>query len=71
MQLYANLNGNSGVSRFETGEDYIIVEFTTGAVYTYTYLSAGKEHIETMKSLALSGRGLNSYINKYARKLYA
>lgn len=71
MQLYANLNGNSGVSRFESGENYIIVEFTTGAIYTYTYLSAGKERIEMMKSLALSGKGLNSYINKYARKLYA
>lgn len=33
--------------------------------YYYTYNSAGKNKIEDMKKLALSGSGLNTYINKH------
>lgn len=71
MQLYANLNGNSGVYGYEIGIDYIKVQFKDGHIYTYTYLSAGRDKVEAMKVLAESGNGLNSFINKYARKLYA
>ena len=71
MERYADINGDSGVLSYEIGHDYIKVKFKTGAVYTYTYASAGKENVETMKMLAKSGNGLNSFINKYARKLYA
>lgn len=71
MERYANTNGNSGVSRYEIGSNYIWVEFTTGIIYEYTYASAGSSHIENMKSLALSGSGLNSYIMKYVKKNYS
>lgn len=70
MERYIDTNGDSGVLNYEIGDDYIVVQFKTGAVYTYTYASAGKEKIETMKVLAKSGNGLNSFINKYARELY-
>lgn len=70
MKKYANLNGSSGVDAYEYGSDYIRVQFTTGAVYTYSYASAGSENIETMKVLADSGRGLNSFINKYVKFKY-
>lgn len=66
-----DINGDSGVLSYEIGNDFIIVKFKTGAVYTYTYASAGKEKVETMKMLAKSGDGLNSFINRYAKKLYA
>lgn len=71
MLLYANLNGDSGVYGYEIGTDYIKVQFKDGSIYTYTYLSAGRDKVEAMKVLAESGNGLNSFINKYARKLYA
>jgi len=71
MKRYANTNGNSGVSSYEIGSDYIWVEFTTGSIYEYTYASAGREHIENMKPLAQSGSGLNSYTMKYVRKSYS
>ena len=71
MVLYKDINGDSGVLGYEIGDDYIMVQFKTGAIYTYTYLSAGAEKVETMKVLAKSGNGLNSFINRYAKKLYA
>jgi hypothetical protein len=71
MQRYRNLSGASGVRFFEIGLNYIIVQFSEGATYTYSYNSAGANHIENMKTLAIAGSGLNGYINTYVRKLYA
>lgn len=74
MERYANKNGDSGVSGFEIGSTYILVRFTKGGVYEYTYASAGAANVETMKSLARDGRGLCSFIQrvvktKYSRKI--
>lgn len=67
MKRYENKNGNSNISSYEYGRDYIRVGFKNGAKYTYSYESAGKENIETMKVLADRGYGLNSFILKRAR----
>lgn len=71
MKKYSNNGGDSGVSAYEIKNDGIIVQFSTGAKYLYTYTSAGTSNIEEMKKLALSGEGLNSYIMKYARTSYS
>jgi hypothetical protein len=71
MERYRNIDGDSGVYAYECGTDYIRVQFSTGAVYLYTYQSAGAENIEHMKILARSGNGLNAFINTVVRKLYA
>lgn len=71
MEQYRDLNGDSGVVAYEIGSDSITVEFRGGATYSYNYGSAGRSHIETMKGLAASGDGLNSYINRNVKKLYA
>jgi len=73
MERYKNLGGNSNVSSFETGNDNIKVQFNDGMIYLYNNSSAGSHNIETMKRLAINGRGLNSFIktdvnNKYASK---
>lgn len=70
MENYSNLNGNSSVTAFEIGQDFIIVTFSDGSQYLYTYRSAGGAHIEQMKNLARAGRGLNSYIMRYVKTLY-
>jgi hypothetical protein len=63
MNYYANRGGNSNVKGYEIGEDFITVYFKKSSkAYTYSYRSAGSTHVETMKSLAQSGQGLNSYI---------
>ena len=71
MEKYKNLGGNSNVSAFEIGPDYIKVRFNTeGSVYTYSNQSAGASHITRMKQLAQSGHGLNSYIQTHVRNNY-
>lgn len=71
MERYRNIDGDSGVVAYENGPDFIRVQFESGAVYLYTYASAGPQNIERMKTLANSGEGLNAFINKYVRKMYA
>ena len=70
MKPYKNLSGNSGVCEYEIGLDYIKVQFKKNSPYTYSYASAGRDIVEEMKILAESGKGLNSFINKYAKKLF-
>lgn len=70
MERYANRGGNSGVRGYSIGEDYIDVMFSTGAVYRYSYRSAGVAKVEEMKRLAVAGQGLNSYIMRHARFNY-
>lgn len=71
MVRYKNLSGDSGVSAYEIGDDYIKVEFSDGSLYLYNYESAGSQNIEHMKTLAENGSGLNSFINTTVRKNYA
>ncbi|HCS40356.1 MAG TPA: hypothetical protein DIW44_12330 [Anaerolineaceae bacterium] len=70
MEKYANLNGDSGISGFEIGEDWIRVYFTNNSTYKYTHKSAGYKNIEIMKRLATEGRGLHNYINIHTRFAY-
>ena len=71
MQQYKNIGGDSGVESYMIGEDYIDVKFiNTLKIYRYSYGKAGKHHVDQMKILAINGKGLNSYINRYVRKMY-
>lgn len=63
MENYKNFGGKSGVKAFETGSDFIKVKFSDNSIYLYSYLKPGRNHVETMKTLAKNGSGLNSYIN--------
>ena len=71
MKPYENRGGDSGVAAYETGPDFIRVQFNTGAIYLYTHASCGKHNFETMKALAVSGRGLNAFIRSVVREGYA
>ena len=71
MEAYKNLSGGSGVVAYESGPDFIRVQFSSGSVYLYTYASAGAQNIEQMKELASKGEGLNSFINTTVRYDYA
>jgi hypothetical protein len=62
--MHLNLGGNSSITAYEIGNDFIKVEFEGTKIYTYTYASAGAHHIEQMKILASKGVGLGSYIQK-------
>jgi hypothetical protein len=57
MQQYLNLSGNSGVTHYEIGADYILVKFCgDDPPYRYSYARAGKRHVDRMKALAVAGR---------------
>ena len=75
MQDYKNLSGQSNVSKYQIGLDFILVEFKTPSksgfsLYKYSYLSAGQINVEQMKVLAVQGRGLQTFINTVVRELY-
>lgn len=70
MEKYANRSGQSGVSAYEIGPNYIRVRFSSGSVYQYSYRKAGQSHVENMKQLAMQGSGLNSYINTNVKFKY-
>lgn len=71
MEKYRNSSGNSGVYSYEIGNDYIIIQFSSGQTYKYSYNGkAGSFHVEKMKTLARSVSGLNSYINNFVKYKY-
>ena len=71
MERYKNLGGDSGVYGYETGPDFIRVQFNDGSVYLYNNTVTGSGNIDRMKSLALGGHGLNAFINTHVKKRYA
>lgn len=58
------------MSAYEIGAESITVQFSSGAVYLYTYKSAGSSNIEEIKSLPVAGQGLNSFIMRNVRNGY-
>jgi hypothetical protein len=71
MQRYVNQSEKSGVRAYEIGDRSIAVEFEGGDVYLYTYGSAGRMRVETMKRLAKAGKGLSTYISQSVRNRFA
>jgi len=74
MEKYRDIGGNSGISAYEVGDDFIIVCFAKGGTYLYNYFTTGSYHVNNMIRLARLGNGLNGYINlnikhSYARKI--
>ena len=63
MKPYKDRNGDSGVSAYEYGEDWIRVQFKHGGTYEYRASRIGSTHLLAMKRLADSCDGLNAYIN--------
>ena len=71
MHRYGGYNDGSGVVAYAAGASYIKVRFRhSETVYTYSYASAGKQHVENMKILAVAGRGLSTYISRYTHDLF-
>jgi hypothetical protein len=71
MERYKNHAGDSGVVAYETGPDFIRVQFIGGETYLYTYESTGADAVELMKTLAEQGRGLSTFISQSVKGTYA
>ena len=70
MKAYDNLGGNSGVVAYDYDSEVIKVQFDDGWIYEYEASTIGAADFQQMISLADSGHGLNSYINRYIRKRF-
>lgn len=71
MEIYKDLDGNSGVYGYEINDTSITVWFKRiSKSYTYSYQSAGQQHVEQMKKLAQIGNGLNAFINSHVKYNY-
>ena len=68
MERYRNRD--SGIKAYQIGADYILVKFDSFKTYKYSYKKTGQFKVEKMKILALRGKGLYSFINRYAKYSY-
>lgn len=64
MTPYANRGGDSSITAYDYGSDYILVEFKGANVYHYSLNDIGREHLNNMISRAKDGEGLGEYINR-------
>lgn len=71
MEKYRDIGGNSGISAYEVGNDFIIVRFKKGGMYLYNYSTTGSNHVNKLIELARIGDGLNGYINLNTKYAYA
>jgi hypothetical protein len=58
-------SGNSGITAFQYGGDWIRVQFKNGVTYEYRSSEIGNHHLNAMKRLADIGKGLNTYISNH------
>jgi len=66
MLPYLNLSGESGIQGYDLGPDFIEVQFPgRDQPYRYTNSRVGRENVEHMKRLAVSGRGLSTFISQH------
>jgi hypothetical protein len=70
MPRYRNLDGHSGVLRYETTPDSITLTFVDGGRYVYSHERPGRECVERMKALAEAGRGLSTWVAQHVRERY-
>lgn len=71
LKRYKSRTGDSGVSRYAVGPDYIIVEFKFTDGYRYDYSAPGRQKVEAMKKLAEARGGLTTFINQEVKDDYA
>lgn len=72
FEPYRNLSGESGVTAYAIAPDAIHVRFVhDDHTYIYNYAEPGREDVERMKTLALAGRGLATYISRNVKSRYA
>ena len=68
MANYIDASGTSGITAYQSNSDSITIEYKNGSAYQYSDQTTGSVNVGHMKSLAMSGHGLNSFINKSLTK---
>jgi hypothetical protein len=73
-ERYKNLSGKSTVATYQLLKDAVTIGFTSHGKYIYSNQSAGSHNVSKMKTLAIAGKGLGTFIentlkDKFARKV--
>ena len=63
FKRYKNLSGDSKIAAYEIAKDSMTIRFADASVYRYTNQTADPRNISKMKSLALAGKGLGTFID--------
>ena len=71
MANYIDASGTSGITAYQSNSDSITIEYKNGSAYQYSDHTTGFANVGHMKTLAVSGHGLNSFINKHLTKAQA
>ncbi|MBI4424528.1 MAG: hypothetical protein HY554_12410 [Elusimicrobia bacterium] len=71
MKRYKNLSGNSEVTGYELAKDFVTIRFKSCSVYRYSNQSAGPGAISQMKTLAVAGKGLGTFVKANAKDRFA
>lgn len=74
MERYKNLSGDSKVVKYEIAKDSVKIIFANCSSYIYSNQSADPGNISKMKTLAVAGKGLGTFIDanlkdRFARKI--
>jgi hypothetical protein len=70
FRRYLNLGKASKVAAYELKKDGITIRFTDHTVYRYTNQSADPKNIKQMKTLAIAGKGLGTFIDANVKDRY-
>ena len=70
MKPYKNSGGKSAVTMYELAQDLIKVRFANQSVYRYSNQSAGSANVRQMKTLAVAGKGLGTFIEANVKNLF-
>lgn len=69
-EKYQNLGGKSDVVSYKIVKDSVTIRFADHSVYIYTNQSAGRLNVNQMKTLALAGKGLGTFISANLKEGY-
>jgi len=67
---YQESSDDSGIAAYSLFPKAIAIVFKHGGTYLYSHAAPGRDHVASMKKLALAGDGLNTYINQHVRDNY-
>ena len=68
---YKNLSGDSKVVSFQLAKDAVTIRYADCSVYIYTNQSADPANISKMKTLAVAGKGLGTFIKTHLKDRYS
>ena len=71
FKKYKNLSGKSTVARYELAKDSITIIFADRSTYRYSNQSADPGNISQMKTLAVAGKGLGTFIDKNVKDRFS